>query len=71
MTADDNVTIDEVVKTRYKMVTRYEIAGRNPNGKLLDEMTAIPCPHRAGMTPCVVSVMWCYRPHLCIAQNDK
>ena len=53
MTTDDNVTIDEVVKTRYKMITRYEIAARNPNGKLLDEMTAIPCPTQSWDDP------WC------------
>jgi len=55
MTTDDNVTIDEVVKTLYKMCTRYEKVNRTQKGQLLDEIEAIPTPPRAGMNPCVFS----------------
>ena len=40
MTTDDNVTIDEVVKTLCKMRPRYEKANRTHKGQLLDEMEA-------------------------------
>lgn len=45
MTTDDNVTIDEVVKTLCKMRPRYEKASRTQKGQLLDEMEAILDAH--------------------------